>query len=77
MPWRQQCLVVVVVSAVASTSTPASAIVSLVLELRRTAVLVGVVLVGALVLDVMLVVHALGRLLGLMVGSLTVVGVHA
>lgn len=46
-------------------------------ELLRRTILVGVVLVGALALLVVLIVHILGGLLGLMLSTLTVVGVHA
>ena len=53
------------------------ATVVVVLETVGRAILVGVVLVGAQVALVVLVVHVLGTLLGLMMGALAVVGVHA
>ena len=49
----------------------------LVLELLRRTVLVGVVLIGTMILDIVLVVHLGGVLPGLVLGTLTVVGVHA
>ena len=47
------------------------------LELLRRAILICVVLVGVQAPNVVLVVHVVGILFGLVVGTLAVVGVHA
>ena len=46
-------------------------------ELLRSVILVWVVLVSVLAADVMLVIHVGGILLGLVVRTLAVVGIHA
>ena len=60
-----------------SDTYPIPSLVSTLVELLGRTVLVGIVLVGTLVLDVVLVVHVAGALLGVALGSLLVVEVHA
>lgn len=55
----------------------ASVVVVVVVELLGWAIFVGIVLVGALALDVVLVIHVLGTLLCMLVGLVLVVLVHA